>query len=68
MEETPKVRPLKSSESMLTMDKASRGAVILTDSSRKSMLFAIFSVRSRTLFFPKRQKREIVRSNIVHLC
>lgn len=53
VEETAKVRPLKSTERTLTMDRASSGAATLTDSFWKSMLFPISSVRLRTLHWLK---------------
>lgn len=51
--ETAKVRPMKLPGRTLTIDTASSGAATLTDSSRKSMLFPILSVRLRTLHLTK---------------
>lgn len=65
--ETPKVRPLNASASVLIMDRASSGADILTDSLWKSRLFPIVSVRLRTLF-PKTTDR-LTRAILgIHLC
>lgn len=65
--ETPKVRPLNVSASVLIMDRASSGADILTDSLWKSRLFPILSVRFRTLF-PKTTDRLTRDIFGIHLC